>query len=60
MEFHNNDGGRIYILNMDDSPTKANEKQEHLIKTILPSRSNPKGIENAVFKYRGHLVKEGK
>lgn len=46
-----------YALNMDNTVTKLNDKEDNWLTALFPSASNPKNMNNAVFKYWDELMK---
>ena len=49
----------IYTLNMDNTVTKVNEKQDTWPTTLFPLTSDPKNIKDVVFMYGNSLMKGG-
>ena len=47
----------IYTLNMDNTVTKVNEKQDTWPTTLFPLTSDPKNIKDVVFMYGNSLMK---
>ena len=50
----------IHTLNMDDTITRVAGRPDYTIMALLPSTSNPENIENSLFIYFNHLVKDRK
>ena len=46
-----------YVLNADGTVTRVGKRQANLLTTVFASGSNPKNIENAVFRHDCDLVK---
>ena len=46
-----------YTLNMDNIMTKVHEDNHAALQILLPLTSDPKNINNAVFKYNSDLIR---
>ena len=57
--FKDYDDGCTYAINVDDSVTKIDERQDGCLTTIFPSISSPRNIKNAVLKYWWDLMRNG-
>lgn len=56
--FQDNDDYCTYTLNMDDTLTRVDERQDDdWLTALLSSSSNPRNITDAVFKYGWDLIK---
>ena len=58
--FHDYDDSCTYILNMSDTAIRVGGKQDYALTALLPSTSNPKSVNDAVFVHFIHFVKDEK